>query len=113
MGLNHTKRVDKYEWLNTTGILNDTFKELACGIYHTLALDSSGRVWSFGFNTRGQLGLPNTIRQVMYPERLSVITKPVISIVAASSYSYVQTNDFKWTVFGHNEQGYCYCNQFD
>src|SRR5689334_20294459 len=31
-------------------------KDIACGFYHTLALDSTGNVWAWGDNTFGQLG---------------------------------------------------------
>ncbi|EKX53075.1 hypothetical protein GUITHDRAFT_56334, partial [Guillardia theta CCMP2712] len=30
--------------------------DVACGLYHCLALSEQGLVWSFGLNSRGQLG---------------------------------------------------------
>ena len=31
--------------------------DVACGLYHSATLDSEGRLWTFGFNSSGQLGL--------------------------------------------------------
>lgn len=37
--------------------LKDTkFKAIACGMYHTIAIDIDGNIWSWGWNYSGQLG---------------------------------------------------------
>lgn len=33
-----------------------TVVDIKCGLYHCLALDNAGQIWSFGSNSRGQLG---------------------------------------------------------
>ena len=35
-------------------------KAIACGYFHTLALDSTGTVWGWGYNGQGQLGIGDT-----------------------------------------------------
>eukprot|EP01116_Phalansterium_solitarium_P018381 TRINITY_DN4848_c0_g1_i4.p1 TRINITY_DN4848_c0_g1~~TRINITY_DN4848_c0_g1_i4.p1 ORF type:complete len:331 (-),score=67.22 TRINITY_DN4848_c0_g1_i4:64-1056(-) len=32
--------------------------DIAAGLYHNIALDNQGRIWAWGYNQRGQLGLP-------------------------------------------------------
>lgn len=36
------------------------FKEISVGENHTLAIDSDGNLWAWGYNDRGQLGTENT-----------------------------------------------------
>ena len=45
--------------------------QLACGIYHTLARDSSGKVWAWGYNSGGQVGNGGTSVQKVPVEVLS------------------------------------------
>lgn len=50
-----------------SGYENTNFKEISLGSAHTLALDTSGKVWSWGRNSDGQLGqhyLPRPISEV-------------------------------------------------
>lgn len=43
------------------GLRGFNIKSIATGDYHSLALDNSGRVFSFGDNTVGQLGIPPSL----------------------------------------------------
>ncbi|SJM88458.1 related to protein FMP25, mitochondrial [Zygosaccharomyces bailii] len=45
-------------------------KQVACGNYHTLARDAEGRIFGFGVNRNGQLGLPISYdnEQVPFPK---------------------------------------------
>ncbi|SCU79228.1 LAME_0A07822g1_1 [Lachancea meyersii CBS 8951] len=49
-----------------------TIEKIACGNYHSLALDSVGEVYSFGLNTHGQLGQPVSydMEYIPYPKRI-------------------------------------------
>jgi alpha-tubulin suppressor-like RCC1 family protein len=40
------------------GVQGERITQVACGSHHTVALAESGTVYSFGYNTAGQLGRP-------------------------------------------------------
>jgi alpha-tubulin suppressor-like RCC1 family protein len=44
----------------------NAWKEVACGLYHTLALKLDGSLWTWGFNDQGQLG-DNTVTKRSSP----------------------------------------------
>ncbi len=44
----------------TTLLGGNNWKSVACGDRHTIALKTDGTLWSWGFNTQGQLGVNNT-----------------------------------------------------
>jgi alpha-tubulin suppressor-like RCC1 family protein len=44
----------------TTLLGGTNWKSIACGSYHTIALKTDGTLWSWGFNSYGQLGVNNT-----------------------------------------------------
>lgn len=44
-----------------------TLKEIRSGYYHTLALARSGKLWSFGRNDYGQLGLGHITQKMFGP----------------------------------------------
>ena len=62
-----------------------TFVRIAAGAQHSLAVDSSGRVWAWGWNDVGQLGDGTTMNR-----SVPVLTKlpPTVKIrsVAAEAY---------------------------
>ena len=41
-----------------------------CGTDHTMVLDANGKLWSFGENTYGQLGLNSDALKKVAPERM-------------------------------------------
>ncbi|SCU77248.1 LAFA_0A00496g1_1 [Lachancea sp. 'fantastica'] len=57
-----SNKIYEIELLNHNAVGSEgvarTIKKIACGDYHTLALDSLGDLYSFGLNTHGQLGQP-------------------------------------------------------
>jgi len=44
----------------TTLLGGTNWKSIACGQFHTVALKTDGTLWSWGFNTNGQLGVNDT-----------------------------------------------------
>ncbi|AAS51011.2 ABR238Wp [Eremothecium gossypii ATCC 10895] len=54
-------------------LVERTITHIACGNYHTLAIDSKGELYAFGANTYGQLGLPVTydLETVPFPRRIA------------------------------------------
>lgn len=47
----------------SVGVYDNTFKSIACGSIHTVALDIDGNLWSCGGNCYGQLGVENITRR--------------------------------------------------
>lgn len=66
--------------------IDEKIKSVACGLDHTLALSVSGRVYAFGSNTTGQLGLGDR-RSTPYPTMIQDIAHIEMKMVAASSFS--------------------------
>ncbi|CAG9311797.1 unnamed protein product [Blepharisma stoltei] len=85
-------------------------KGIACGEAHTLVLDSSGAVYSFGWAEFGQLGLPlnevknssmaNTCKKILALKNQKIIKIGAGSIFSAALSEYGQL--FTW---GNGEQG--------
>jgi alpha-tubulin suppressor-like RCC1 family protein len=42
------------------GYSSNNWIKIACGLYHSLAITSDGTLWSWGFNSFGQLGIGDT-----------------------------------------------------
>ena len=57
-------------------------KQTACGISHTVCVTTSGKVYTMGGNTYGQLGLNNQ-KSVDKPTRVALIASYNIAKVAA------------------------------
>lgn len=77
--------------------------KFASGYDHMLAMTSGGRVWSFGQNDRGQLGIGTTadhFRPVLVPN----LTK-VIDVECGEDSSYALTSANELYVWGHNYYG--------
>ena len=75
------------------------------GCEHTLVITKDGKLYSFGYNNRGQLGLGNVTN-----EYLPKIVKPLLSkqvITAACSYhhSIILCSDGSVYSFGRNDSG--------
>jgi len=80
-------------------------KRVATGDYHTLLLDLSGNVWTFGGNNRGQLGI-GTIDNEPHPVPYPLPGVKARSVFAGPYQSFFATLDSGalWA-FGDNEEG--------
>ena len=58
------------------------------GCEHTFTLDAEGKLWSFGYNYRGQLGHGNTI-SVSEPCLVRSLVTEVVTLVSCSYYHSV------------------------
>lgn len=58
---------------NLNTVYRRNIQQVACGDYHTLARDSTGKLFVFGSNTYGQLGFPISYdtEQLAFPKRLT------------------------------------------
>ena len=77
---------------------------IAAGQYHSLALDSGGNVWGWGYNADGELGLGNNSFGYANPQQMTGLTG-VTAIAAGMTYSaFISTNGTVWTT-GANGSG--------
>jgi len=77
--------------------------EIASGVNHSLVLDSQGRVWGFGYNGHGQLGL-NDDEHTTTPTLVPNLDN-VIAIACGSDHSLVLDNKGRVWGFGYNFHG--------
>jgi hypothetical protein len=79
---------------------------VAAGDYHSLAVDSTGNVWAWGYNAVGQLGMGSTGAPIASPTSIPNLTG-VTAIAAGNSLSVAlktdgSTSGSVWT-FGYND----------
>jgi alpha-tubulin suppressor-like RCC1 family protein len=79
--------------------------KLAPGNGFTIALTAEGRVWSWGNNASGQLGLGNTTR-VYAPVQVSALAAEfIVDIAAGNSHVLALTRDGRVLAWGGNRDG--------
>ncbi|ETN13551.1 hypothetical protein, variant 20 [Phytophthora nicotianae INRA-310] len=79
----HTARPTHVESLSRMRIT-----QVACGCYHTLALSGDGKVFPFGRNNHGQLGLETTV-DCLSPQLISTLrNKSVIKVPSANKNKF-------------------------
>lgn len=76
---------------------------IACGDDFSLALDNTNRVWVWGRNHYGQLGLGDYVNRTR-PVQVASLSN-VISIGAGSTFSIALLNDGKVRAWGSNDYG--------
>mmetsp|Transcript_12856 Transcript_12856/g.10989 ORF Transcript_12856/g.10989 Transcript_12856/m.10989 type:complete len:181 (-) Transcript_12856:601-1143(-) len=66
-------------------------KMVACGIWHSLLLDTSGQVYASGYNKHGELGLGDTVER----EKFSIISnfKGIKKVAAGFNMSFYINDD--------------------
>eukprot|EP01124_Arcella_intermedia_P003041 TRINITY_DN11657_c0_g1_i2.p2 TRINITY_DN11657_c0_g1~~TRINITY_DN11657_c0_g1_i2.p2 ORF type:complete len:320 (-),score=90.01 TRINITY_DN11657_c0_g1_i2:1221-2102(-) len=82
--------------------------EVACGALHALLLDNTGKVYSYGENTTGQLGVVKVSlkEEIKYPQLISVLEDQVITTIACGgNHSIAITNTSEIWVWGSNKYG--------
>ncbi len=86
---------------------------VATGQYHTIALSSQGEVYTWGDNSKGQLGysvvppIREYILSYKHPilVRSTILTLPVIKVAAGYASSYALTSTGEVYAWGDNSQG--------
>ena len=95
--------------VNTAGVLSGkTITTIAAGDYHSLALDSDGKVYAWGYGNVGQLGNSDTINQAspVAVDTSGVLAgKTIVSIAAGSDHSLALDSDGKVYAWGRNTLG--------
>ena len=78
------------------------FKDIACGSYHSMALAVSEDLYTWGANTRGQLGQGHT-NNVMKPEKIAYFSQEklgILSIDAGDQHSAAISSSFELYTWG-------------
>lgn len=102
----NTLGVTTDDTIQTTPVLIaglDHITAIAAGDGHGLALRSDGAVWTWGINTDGQTGLPQTGNHP-FPEEITVVTD-VIAIAAGDAHSLLLRADGTVWATGLNNFG--------
>jgi alpha-tubulin suppressor-like RCC1 family protein len=89
-------------------LIGTSIVAIACGIYHTIALDSTGKVHSWGYNGLGQLG-NNTVVNSSIPIAVSgygsLVGKSIVAI-ACGFYHTIALDSFGTVhAWGYNNNG--------
>lgn len=88
------------------GLSGKVVAKIACGNWHTLALDNDGKVWATGTNLYGELGLgDNTDRYVFTEVGGGLSGKTIIAIAAGEYHSLALAADGTLWVAGYNNFG--------
>lgn len=96
---------------------NEKIISIALGWGHSVALTSNGRLFTWGFNTFGQLG-NNTQEDESQPVEITLFftlnpNEKVISIKLGSSHSYLSTSLNRRFVWGWNQYGQLGISDFE
>lgn len=96
--------------VQAAGVGDVNITNVATGKHHTLALDSSGRVWSWGQNYFGQLGLgyrasAENADDVLTPHLVSGVSDVVAIAASYNSHSLALTKDGEVYAWGNNYYG--------
>lgn len=60
--------------------------QVACGMSHVIALTNDGKLYSWGSNSEGQLGLGTDVRNEIKPKLISSLAGVPISFIACGGY---------------------------
>lgn len=79
--------------------------KIACGSYHSFALDDKGHVWAFGLNNFGQLGLETEVGDdnacQLEPTLVeALVDYKITDVIGGEHHTLVLTDDGKVVVFG-------------
>jgi len=76
---------------------------IAAGNSHGLAVDSQGKVWAWGYNSKGQAGVVDT-DEVFEPQQLSSLSD-IVELAAGMSHSVALDADGRVWAWGDNTLG--------
>eukprot|EP00808_Paulinella_micropora_P008565 g38047.t1 len=79
-------------------------RQLACGMEHAVALSESGRLWVWGRNDRGQLGLGSGV-DCAIPQALNTLEEPVKQVACGDNHSLALSHQGNLYSWGAGESG--------
>jgi alpha-tubulin suppressor-like RCC1 family protein len=87
---------------------NLQWSSVSCGAEHTLAITRDGKVFSFGSNEHGQLGLGSSMQSAYAPVQIPFFAgMRATKVNCGYDHSLVWTNDGQLYSFGKNELSQC------
>lgn len=103
---NEVGEVDFSEVIVTNSKLDvSPIVSIATGRNHVLALDTAGRVYSWGDNHKGQLGLTKGSKEVRKPQLVTELDKKQICQIYAGEYhSFAIQKDGEIYAWGNNSK---------
>ncbi|CAG9316538.1 unnamed protein product [Blepharisma stoltei] len=89
---------------------HNKIRGIACGEAHTLAFDSEGNIYAFGWAEDGQLGLPsNELKRNMKTKNIkqikSLAEQRIIKVGAGAIFSAALSDEGQLFTWGNGEQG--------
>lgn len=79
-------------------------KAIAAGGYHSVALDESGKVWTWGRNSYGQLGHSATVYENEKPVTVAGLP-PIVAIAAGDNHTLAVDHNGEVWAWGRNTYG--------
>jgi alpha-tubulin suppressor-like RCC1 family protein len=105
LGNNTTTNSNKaIEVLNTSGTALSNIVAIAAGENHSLAVDSSGNLWAWGYNANGQLG-DGTTTNHLEAEEINLSGQTVTAVSGGGFYSLAITSTGTALAWGANSYG--------
>ncbi len=97
--------VERETPIEVTFFRDKTLTAIAAGHHHVLAVTADGRVWAWGSNMGGSLGLGDTTDRSV-PTEVSFLTgQTVVAVSAGAIQSFALTSDGKLWAWGGNSAG--------
>lgn len=104
LGLGHNENVLKPSCVKV--LKPDKVLAVACGKTHTVVGMISGRLWAFGNNAEGQLGIGREHETVNKPFEVQIdLEDPMIAIASGSSHTLALGQSGTVYVWGSNKEG--------
>ena len=87
-------------------------QSISCGYYHVMCVDEDRELWTFGYNSEGQLGTGEKVTETYVPRKVSGIHN--IAVLSSGGYQTIvkDSDDTVW-VFGDNTYGQLGLNKKD
>jgi alpha-tubulin suppressor-like RCC1 family protein len=109
LGLGNTSSQTSFQLVTIKDLSpNATIVSISAGDFHSIILDSNGKIWASGYNYHGQLGLgnyndQNSFQSVTIPDLSPNAT--IVSIAAGMYYSLALDSNGKIWATGNNGEG--------
>jgi alpha-tubulin suppressor-like RCC1 family protein len=103
LGLSDT--TNRYSFTAVSTLSGKNIIAIAAGEFHSLALDSGGKVYVTGWNYSGELGLGDTTNRYSFTVVPSLNDKNITAITAGSYFSLILDSDGKVYGVGDNHAG--------